>query len=339
MIRNYFYNKQLKKFIIGFSNVFSGMQVFGGFDNSVTHDPQNPPNKIMMNVPVRYGSTDRVTAAMAAGNTQNKLHTIPMMSCYMTNLELAPDRLHGVNQVDNRTYLEQGGIFPNDVKSITRVMPIPYNMEMELAIYASNTDQLFQIIEQILILFDYDLQLQFNDTAFDWSKITKIYLRGLQNEENYPMGTDRRMIVWTLQFEMPIWISPPIEVRNDLIHSIQVRIGDLDTLTLDEIDVNGELVPFGTTYAQFSIGVASVTSVINVGAIMMTVSDITGLTIGTNINLPGAGTGGSPLSIKVTGITPDVSPVGTRAGTVNFLTAIITEVPVGTIFEWTTNTI
>ena len=34
---------------------------------------------------------------------------------------------------------------------------------MELSIYASNTDQMYQILEQILILFDYDLQVQFND--------------------------------------------------------------------------------------------------------------------------------------------------------------------------------
>jgi hypothetical protein len=333
MIRNYFYNQQLKKFIIGFSNVFAGMQVFGGYDNS------GPPNKIMMEVPIRYGSTDRVTAAMAAGNTQNKLHTIPMMSCYMTNLDLAPDRLHGVNQIDHRTYLEQGGIFPNDVKSITRVMPIPYNMQLELAIYASNTDQIFQIIEQILILFDYDLQLEFNDTAFDWAKITKIYLRSLQNEENYPMGADRRMIIWTLQFEMPIWMSPPIEVRNDLIQSIQIRIGDLDTLTLDEIDQNGELVPFGTTYAQFSIGGTSTTTVINPGAISMTISDIYGITIGTDIIIPGAGANGNQLSVNVTGIIPDVTPVGTKAGTIDFLPGIVTEVPVGTIVKWTANTI
>ena len=334
MIRQYYFNNQLKKFIIGFSNIFTGMQVFGGFDNSGI---QGTDNKIMMKVPIRYGSTDRVTAAMASSNTQNKLHTIPMMSCYMTNLELAPDRLHGVNQIDRRTYLEQGGIFPNDVKSVTRVMAIPYNMSMELAVYASNTDQLFQILEQILILFDYDLQLQFNDAAFDWTKISKIFLRSMQNEENYPMGTERRMIIWTLQFEMPIWISPPIEIRNDLIQNIQIRIGDLDTLTLDEIDINGEVVPFGTTYAAFSIGGASNTALVNPGDTTMMVSDISGITIGTNIIIPGAGANNNPLTVKIITITPDVLPLGTKTGTVEFSPSIIEQVMVGTIFEWTTN--
>lgn len=247
MIRHYYYNKQIKKFILGFSNIFTGMQVSGGLDGI--------GNPIMMDVPIRYGSSDRVTAAMATGNTQNKLHTIPMMSCYMTGLELAPDRLHGVNMTDRRTYLEQGGIFPNDVKSINRVMAIPYNMQMELTIYTSNSDQTFQIIEQILILFDYDLQLQFNDSPFDWTKIGKLYLKGMQNEENYPAGVDKRMIMWTFQFELPVWMSPPIEVRNDLIKSISIQIGDLSNLTLDEVDADGNLVPFGTEgpYTSFTV--------------------------------------------------------------------------------------
>ena len=247
MIRHYYYNQQLKKFILGFSNIFTGLQVNGGIDGV--------GNVIQMEVPVRYGSSDRVTAAIAVGNTQNRLHTIPLMSCYMTGLELSPERLHGVNLSDRRTKLDQGGIFPDDVKTIERVMAIPYNMQMELAIYASNTDQMFQILEQILILFDYDLQLQFNDAPFDWTKIAKLYLRGITNEENYPMGTDKRMIIWTLQFELPIWLSPPVEIRTDLIRSITIKIGDINNLTLDEIDENGDLVPFGSIgpTTQFTI--------------------------------------------------------------------------------------
>lgn len=246
MIHHYYYNNQLKKYIIGFANVFAGLQVSGGIDDN--------GNQIIIDVPIRYGSTDRVTAAMSAGDTQNKLHTLPIIACYMTSLELAPDRMHGVNQTDRRTYLEQGGVFPDDVKSIRRVMPIPYNMIMELSVYASNTDQLYQIIEQILILFDYDLQVQFNDATFDWTKITKLILTGINNEENYPSGTEKRELIWTLNFELPIWLSPPIEIRNELIQSITLRMGDLSEFVLNEYDVNGELVTFANPYSETVIG-------------------------------------------------------------------------------------
>jgi hypothetical protein len=245
MIRHYWYDQQIKKYIIGFANIFTGLQVTTGKDAS--------GNIITLDVPIRYGSTDRVVAALASSNTQNKLHTVPMMSCYMTALELAPERMHGVNQTDRRTYLEQGGVFPDDVKMIRRVMPIPYNMIMDLAIIASNTDQLYQILEQILILFDYDLQLQFNDSAFDWTKISKLTLTSLNNEENYPLSGDRREIMWTLSFDLPVWLSPPAEIRTDLIKMISIRIGDIDGLSLDEIDQNGDLVPFMNPYSEMII--------------------------------------------------------------------------------------
>ena len=247
MIKHYYFNNQLRKYIIGFANIFTGLKVQTGKDDS--------GKTMMIDVPIRYGSTDRVTAAIAARNTQNNLHTLPMMACYMKSLELAPDRLHGVNTVDRKKYLEQGGIYPDDVKVVTRVMPIPYNMQMELAIYASNTDQMFQILEQILILFDYDLQVQFNDANFDWTKISKLTLVSMSNEENYPVGTDIRSIVWTLDFDLPVWISPPAEIRKDLVNQISVRIGDIENLTLNEIDKDGNLTPFDSksTFTEFTV--------------------------------------------------------------------------------------
>lgn len=234
MIKNYYYNGQLKKIITSFANVFSGLVVKTGNSDCGIAD---------VVVPIRYGSSDRVVAAIGSNNAQTP-HTLPIMSCYMTGLNIAPDRLHGVNQTDRRTYLEQGGVFPNDVKAIKRVMPIPYDIDMELSIYASNTDQLYQIIEQILILFNYDLQFQLNDSPFDWTKISKIILNGITNEENYPMGPDRRALIWTLQFGLPIWLSPPFEVRNEIIKTIKQRFGDMDKMVLDEYDANGELIPF-----------------------------------------------------------------------------------------------
>lgn len=236
IIRQYYYNQQLKKFIVGFANIFTGLKVRTGKDGCGDISE--------IEVPIIYGSRDRVVSAIGAANTQNKQYTLPMMACYQTGLELDPNRMKGVNQVDRRSYLEQGGVYPDDVKSVRRVMPVPYNMQMELSIHASNTDQLYQILEQILIMFDYDLQLQFNDAPFDWSRVTSLFLIGINNEENYPTGVERRVLIWTLQFSLPIWLSPPIEIRNEIIANINLRYGNMDDFVLDEIDENGNLAPF-----------------------------------------------------------------------------------------------
>jgi len=251
MIKNYYYNGQLKKSIIAFANIFTGLTVQTGDSTCGVSS---------VDVPIRYGSTDRVVAAISGDNTQNKPHSLPIMACYMSGLELAPDRQHGTNQVDRRTYMDQGGIFPDDVKAIRRVMPIPYNMSMELSLYTSNTDQLYQVLEQILILFDYDMQIQFNDAVFDWTKISKVTLASINNEENYPSAAERRVIVWSLNFEVAIWLSPPYEVRQDIIKSIKLRMGDMDQMTLDEIDQSGELVPFSDAGIFYEETITSTTT-------------------------------------------------------------------------------
>lgn len=223
---------------MGFAAIFAGLKVHTG--KMATGDVG------VITVPIRYASADRVVEALGANNaTQNKLHTLPMMAVYMNSLELAPDRLHGVGGKDRRTFLEQGGVFPADIKSITRVVPIPYDMMMELSLYASNTDQMYQMIEQILMLFDaYTLELQFNDKFFDWTRLTTLELLSIGNEENVPQLTERRTIVQTLSFKLPIWLSPPAEIRRDIINEIHIRLGNIDGFNLDQIDENGDLAPF-----------------------------------------------------------------------------------------------
>lgn len=257
MIRHYYYNSQLKKYSAGFATIFAGLKVHTGklADGEVG----------VVNVPIRYASADRVVEALGANNaTQNKLHTLPMMAFYMTSLELAPDRLHGVSGQDRRTYLPQGGIFPDEVKTITRVVPIPYDMMMELSIYASSSDQMYQMIEQILMLFDgYSLQIEFNDKFFDWTRMTTVELQSIGNEENVPQLTERRAIVQTLSFKMPVWLSPPAEVRDEIIKEIHIRLGDMAGFTLDTIDENGDLAPFIDEWDHMIItGVGTVDPVI-----------------------------------------------------------------------------
>ena len=239
--REYYFNDQLRKFLVGFANVFTGLQVRTGKDGCGEISE--------LDVPIIYGSRDRVVSAIGASHTQNKQYTLPIMSFYNTGLEMDPSRMKGISTVDRRSILEQGGVFPQDVKTVHRVMPIPYNMQLELSVHTSNTHQMFQILEQVLMLFDYDLQLQFNDRPLDWTRMTSLFLTGINNEEVYPVGTERRVIIWTLQFTMPIWLSPPAEVRNNIIQKIILRYGDLGELKLNEIDEDGNLAPFMNPWA------------------------------------------------------------------------------------------
>lgn len=235
MIPYYYYQGQLRKYLLQFCNIFSGLKVQTGKGECETPE--------FITVPIRIGSRDRVVAAIEAGNTQNVPLSLPMMSVSMTSLNLAANR-KGIGVVDKRVYLPRGGVYPDDLKTATRVMPIPYVMGVEMAMFASNTQQLHQMLEQILVLFDPGLQIQTTDGAFDWTKITSVELTGVNNEENYPPGSDRRTIVWSLNFEMPIYISAPLDIRDEVVRKIFIRIGDLEGFRIDEFDEDGNLQPF-----------------------------------------------------------------------------------------------
>lgn len=240
MITNYFYDEQLRSYLLQFCAIFTDLQVMTGKGEDGTIEAWP--------VPINVGSRDRVVAAIMEGNTHNRVYSLPQMSAYIQGVDLAPERRKGIGVIDSRTYLPAGGVFPNDLAVVKRVMPIPYNLNVELSIYASNTMQLHQILEQIMTLFDPILQIQTSDSAFDWTKITYVELMGINNEENYPMGTEKRLLVWSLNFLIPIYISVPLDVKDEIVHKVITRIGDLDGFAINEYDENGELQPFTTTY-------------------------------------------------------------------------------------------
>jgi len=237
MITNYFYEAQLRKYLLQFTTIFSGLQVATG---------KNECGEVeMITVPVVIGHRDRVVAALASGNTSNRMFSLPTMAAHMVGITRDDSRRKAIGVIDQRVTLPQGGIFPDDLVTVKRVMPIPYEMQVELSIYASNTQQMHQILEQILVLFNPDLQIQKSDAAFDWTKITRVELSDISNEENYPAGADRRIIMWTLNFRIPIWISIPMGVKDDLVRRVIIQIGELDKINVNEVDENGNLIPFG----------------------------------------------------------------------------------------------
>ena len=245
MINQYWYDEQLRSYLLQFCAIFQGLMVKTGKGEC--------DEEQFISVPCVIGNKDRVVAALHAGNTHNRIFSLPTMSVHMTNLSMAPERRKVQAYVDQRVTMKAGGVFPDDLTVVKRAMPVPYNMSIELSIWASNTQQMHQILEQILVLFNPDIQIQKSDGPFDWTKLTKVELTDISNEENYPSSQDKRMIIWTLSFEMPIYLSVPMGVKDDLVRKIIIQIGSLDTMTVNEVDENGELTPFGTPIARIEI--------------------------------------------------------------------------------------
>lgn len=239
-LREFWYDNQFKRYLVQFMAIFADMNVQVGWN-----DDKEPR---LVKVPVYAGSKDRVVAAIKADNTQNKPLRIPAMSAAITNFALAPERRKGVPNHRRHTTMPTGGLFPDDIQVVEQRMPVPYMLTMELSVFASNQDQHYQILEQIMMIFNPILQIQTSDDALDWTQITTVELSGIRPEENFPAGTDRRIIQTTLEFQVPVYISVPANVHDKYVKDIFIRIGAVSQAAKTNYDIVAELDAQGIPY-------------------------------------------------------------------------------------------
>jgi hypothetical protein len=119
--RPYYYNKQIKKYLVQTMAVFSGFTIEHGED--------------VIDVPVQYGSKDRVAASITNDGTQNKLLRLPILSCHMRSIKLARDRFKGVGTERVSQHIPLGGMIPDDMRMIHQLMPVPYTMTVDVTLY------------------------------------------------------------------------------------------------------------------------------------------------------------------------------------------------------------
>lgn len=237
----YHYDSQLRQYIIQFMAVFAGLQVAVG-------SREQPVQSNLISVPVRYGSTDRVVAAIKADNTTNKPIRLPTMAAYLAGIQMHPEARKGVGVSERHTFLTRGGAFPSDLKVVEREQPVPYMAVFNLSIMASNSDQHYQILEQILTLFKPDIQIQTSDDIHDWKRITMVELTDVGLEENFPAGTDGRIISTTLSFSVPIYLAPPTLIRRNYISAIKLRLDAISDNSLSVEDVVSDITRTFPTY-------------------------------------------------------------------------------------------
>ena len=222
-LNNYYYQKQIKKYLIQFMAIFSGLQVaIGKNDNNSETD--------LMKVPIVYGPKDRVVAAIKANNSPNVPVRLPVLTCKILDIEMANDRMKGQGTKYRSKSFPRGGSFPEDIYGVEKLMPIPYYFGMELNVLASNEDQHFQILEQLFILFRPDLYFSTSDDSQDWTSINTVKFNNITLEDNYPPGAERRIISTNMNFQFLAYMSAPANVRDNLINSIKLRLQTLSEI-------------------------------------------------------------------------------------------------------------
>jgi hypothetical protein len=233
-MQQFFYDEQIRRFLLQFTRIFSNFQVEYGRDSSGA--------KTLQRVPVRYGDASRQAQNIIQENSANKMPSAPLMTFYITGLEYARDRVQEPYFVDKtavrqrywdeelQTYeTTQGNAF-----TVERLMPVPYTLSVQLDIWTTNTNQKFQILEQILTLFNPALEIQSTDNYLDWTSLSVVEIDRVNwTSRTIPAGTDDSIDIASLSFTMPIWISPPAKVK---------KLGVVQKIIASIYDANGDAV-------------------------------------------------------------------------------------------------
>ena len=241
----YWYDQQIRRYILQFIRLFDDFSIrIGKKDNS--------DSETYARVPVRYADMSRMVAHILRHSSENVMNSAPFMSAYITNLQIARDRLQEPRLIDKVQVNERK--FDNSSKeysaeigntyTVERMMPVPYNLNMAVDIWCSNTDQKMQLMEQILVLFNPAVELQANDNPLDWTNITNVELIDINwSSRAVPQGVDSQLDVGTLTFSLPIWLNPPAKVRKQsIIKQIVTRINNTDSI--DDLDYDPRFTDF-----------------------------------------------------------------------------------------------
>ena len=229
----FFYDEQIRRFLLQFTRIFSNFQVeYGRNEEGTAHT--------LVRVPIRYGDSSRQVQTIMQNNSANFMTSVPMMSFYVSGFDYDRPRMQEPYFVNNisvrqRTYDDntqtyettQGNAF-----TIERLMPVPYKLTIKLDIWTSNTNQKMQLLEQIAVLFNPALEIQSTDNYIDWTSLSIVQLESTQwSSRSVPTGTDDAIDVATMTFSLPIWISSPAKVK---------KLGVVDRIISNIHDANGD---------------------------------------------------------------------------------------------------
>lgn len=235
MAQQYFYDKQIRRYIQQFIRLFSGFSVqMGKNDNDLP---------IFQQVPVRYGDINRMAAHITRENSENIINTVPFISCYVTSLDMLAERRTYQDHVDKvqvneKKYDEATGQYINELGNqytVERHAPVPYMLVMNCDIWTSNTDQKLQLMEQILVLFNPTLDIRTNSSPVDWTALSHVELTNTTwSTRSVGSSIDDIIDVATLTFNIPVYITPPAKLKQQkLIHTIISELYSLDDEDLD----------------------------------------------------------------------------------------------------------
>ena len=251
----HFYDGQIRRYLTQTIRVLSNFVVKYG-------------DGTLVRIPVVYGDQDRQAASIIRQNSENKINSVPRMAVYISSLDIDHSRLGDSSHV-SKVHVREREINDNVYTTgqgrnytVERLMPTPFKLTLKCDIWTANTDQKLQVLEQLLVLFNPSLELQTTDNYIDWTSISSLYLSTTTfSSRSIPVGAESEIDVCSLEFELPVWLSPPAKVKKlgivqSVISNVFMESGDvanIDDIIYNSYSLNRRKSSFDTTTNRFRV--------------------------------------------------------------------------------------
>ena len=211
----FFYDNQIRRFLIQFAKIFSYWEVTRG------KDPAG--NEILVRVPIMYGDSSRQASTIIANNSASNLPSAPLITYYISGLEYDQRRTQDPTYVDRinvrqRTFNTETGQYESvqgQAFTVERLMPVPYTLRVTVDFWTTNYQQKLELIEQLGTLFNPSMEIQSTDNFIDWTSLSVVYQDGLTfSSRTIPQSTANPIDVMSWKFYMPIWLSNAAKLKK-----------------------------------------------------------------------------------------------------------------------------
>jgi hypothetical protein len=213
MLGTYSYHEVIRKTIISFGTLFN--QIY------IKHQEEDGSDASLIKVPIAYGPVQKFLARLEQRPDLKKRVslTLPRMSFELTSLQYDSSRKVSTMQTFKAIRKDGSG------QQIKTFMPVPYNIGIQLNIISKYNDDMLQIIEQILPIFQphFNLTVDLASTIGEKRDIPMI-MDNIQMNDNYEGSfEERRSLVYSLNFTAKTYLFGPIANSTDgLIKKVQI---------------------------------------------------------------------------------------------------------------------
>jgi len=215
VLGRYYYHQIFRKSILAFGTLFNNIIV-------KRKDPNRKDKNSLESYkcPIQYGPYQKYLAMIAS-------EPISERQPYQISLPRISFEIKGLNYDGSRKLVptqfaksipQKGTDAEGKPVQYTQYLPVPYNLEIEMAIIAKNQDDGLQIIEQILPNFHPSLNVSIEviDETHEERDIA-IVLNGVGYTDDYEGDyTQRRTLIWTLNFTVKTYLFGPVDVSKDI---------------------------------------------------------------------------------------------------------------------------